>query len=133
VIENSSTGEQVEIVSETIELLSMLVSWIRPGHRAVRHLDPQMQERWEVLEGRAAFEMDGVLVDATVGTVVTAHPGQPHVAWNPTAEVVRLRIEMRPSLRWSEFVRRLFAGEDAGDLLTQFSPEVVLAPASHWR
>jgi hypothetical protein len=92
-----------------------------------------MQERWEGLEGRAAFEIDGVLVDATVGTVVTAQPGHPRVAWNPTDEVVRLRIEMLPSLRWSGFVRRLFAGGDAGDLLTQFSPEIVLAPASHWR
>lgn len=36
---------------------------------------------------------------------------------------------MRPALRWAEFVRRLFDGEDAIGLLDQFRDEIVLAPA----
>jgi hypothetical protein len=35
---------------------------------------------------------------------------------------------MRPALRWAEFVRRLFAGDDPGQLVAKFADEIVLAP-----
>ena len=127
-IENERTGEQIEFLVETAELLAMRVTWTRPGHRALRHRHPNMEERWEVLEGRAAFEVDGVLVEAGPGSSVVAPPGRPHLAWNATEDPVVLRIEMRPALRWAEFVRRLFAGDDPGQLLTEFADEIVLAP-----
>ena len=82
-----------------------------------------------MLEGRAAFEIDDVLVEAGPGSRVVAPPGRPHLAWNPGDEVVRLRIEMRPALRWAEFVRRLFGGEDGVALLREFRDEIVLVPA----
>jgi mannose-6-phosphate isomerase-like protein (cupin superfamily) len=128
VIENERTGEQIEFLVETTELLRMEVRWTRPGHRAVRHLHPDMEERWEVVDGRAAFEVDGVLVQAGPGSSVVAPPGRPHLAWNPTDDAVTLRIEMRPARRWAEFTRRFFAGEDPGPLLREFSDEIVLAP-----
>lgn len=85
-------------------------------------------ERWEVLDGRAAFEVDGVTVEVGPGSWVVAPPGRPHLAWNPTGQPVRLRIEMRPALRWAEFVRRLFGGEGPVGLLDEFREEIVLAP-----
>lgn len=127
-IENPRTGEQIEFVLETPELLRMLVTWPTSGARSIRHAHPGMEERWEVLGGRAAFEVDGVLVEAGPGSWVTAPRGRPHLAWNPTDEPVRLRIEMRPALRWAEFVRQLFAGEDPIGLLEEYSEEIVLAP-----
>ncbi len=128
VIENERTGEQVEFVVETAELLRMDVTWPRAGARAVRHAHPGMEERWEVIEGRAAFEVDGVRVEAGPGSSVVAPKGRAHLAWNPTDEPVHLVIEMRPALRWADFVRRLFAGEDAAQLLAEFPDEIVLAP-----
>ncbi|MDY7104351.1 MAG: cupin domain-containing protein [Actinomycetota bacterium] len=129
-IENSRTGEQVEFLSETPELLVMDVRWTRPGRRAVEHLHPGMEERWEVLEGRAAFRIggpDGATIEATPGSVVTAPKGVRHLAWNPAEAPTRLRIEMRPALRWAEFVRRFFAGdEDPMALLAEFSEEIAL-------
>jgi mannose-6-phosphate isomerase-like protein (cupin superfamily) len=125
---NERTGEIVEFVVETDELLRMHVTWTRPGARALRHAHPNMEERWEVLEGRAAFEVDGVMVEAESGASVVAPPGRPHLAWNPTDEPVRLQIEMRPALRWAEFVRRLFAGDDPANLLDEFRNEIVLVP-----
>lgn len=128
-IENGRTGEQVTFLSETPELLVMEVAWTRPGHRALRHRHPGMEERWEVLEGRAAWEVDGVLAEGGPGTTVVAPAGRPHLAWNPTDDPVRLRIEMRPALRWAEFTRRFFAGdEDPLALLAEFAAEVELAP-----
>lgn len=128
-IENERTGERVEFIVETAELLRMEVTWPKPGRRSVRHAHPGMEERWTVSEGRAAFEVDGVLIEAGPGSWVIAPPGRAHLAWNPTDEPVRLVIEMRPALRWAEFVRRIFLGqEDAIHLLEEFDREMVLAP-----
>jgi hypothetical protein len=42
---------------------------------------------------------------------------------------VHLIIEMRPALRWAEFVRRFFAREeDPLRLLEEFEQEIVLVP-----
>jgi hypothetical protein len=41
-IENARTGEIVEFVVETPELLRMEVTWTEPGPRAVRHAHPGM-------------------------------------------------------------------------------------------
>jgi len=128
VIENPSTGEQVEFVAETDEVLTMITTWTRPGHRATEHLHPKMQERFDVLDGRAAFRIDGIDIEAGVGSVVVAPAGRRHRAWNPTEGPVRLRIEMRPSLRWAEFTRRFFAGDDSVLLLDEFEDEVALPP-----
>ena len=127
-IENPRTGEQVEFVGETDEVLTMLVTWPRAGHRVSEHLHPRMEERWEVLEGVAAFRIDGVEVTAAAGSVVVAPAGRRHVAWNPTGKPVRLRIEMRPPLRWREFTTRFFAGDDPLALLAEYADEVALPP-----
>jgi ribosomal protein S18 acetylase RimI-like enzyme/mannose-6-phosphate isomerase-like protein (cupin superfamily) len=127
-VENERTGERVEFVHESRELLRMQVTWTQPGHRSVRHAHPGMEERWEVVEGTAAFEVDGVRVEAGPGSCVIAPRGRPHLAWNPTDRPVRLRIEMRPALRWAEFVRRAFAGDDPVELLAEYHREIVLAP-----
>jgi quercetin dioxygenase-like cupin family protein len=128
VIENPRTGERVEFLSEAPDLLVMHTCWTRPGHRAAEHVHPGMEERFEVLVGRAAFRIDGVESEAGPGQVVVAPPGARHLAWNPTDAPVRLRIEMRPALRWAEFTRRLFAGDDPAALLAEDAAEVTLPP-----
>lgn len=104
----------------------MLTTWTRPGHRAAEHIHPRMEERFEVLEGRAAFRIDGVEIQAAAGSVVVAPPGRRHLAWNPTDAPVRLRIEMRPALRWREFTTRFFRGENPVELLAEYADEVRL-------
>ena len=127
-IENRRTGEQIEVVSETAGVLTMLATWTRPGHRALEHVHPRMEERWEVLVGRAAFRIDGVEIEAAAGTVVVAPAGRRHLAWNPTDGPVRLRIEMRPALRWADFTARLFRGDDPVALLGEYPDEIALPP-----
>ena len=123
---NPQTGERVTIVSQTAELLEMDVVWPRPGHRAAEHVHPVMEERYTVLSGTAAFRIAGVERSAGAGEdPVIVPPGTRHLAWNPTDGEVRLRIEMRPALRWAEFVERAFAGEDLPALLREFSREIV--------
>lgn len=122
--ENPTTGEVIEILSESPDFLVMKATWTRPGHRAVAHAHPGMQERWEVLEGEAAFDIDGHTSTLGPGGSIVAEPGQRHLAWNPSDEQVVLRIEMSPALRWTEFVRRVFAGHPVTPLLAEFSEEI---------
>ena len=86
-----------------------------------------MEERYEVLRGRAAFRIGDVERHAGAGETVIVPPGTPHLAWNPTDDVVELRITMTPALRWAELVERLFAGEDAAALLRAYADEIHLA------
>jgi mannose-6-phosphate isomerase-like protein (cupin superfamily) len=122
--ENPQTGERVTVVSETPELLAMDVVWPRPGQRAAEHVHPEMEERYLVVAGRAAFRIGGAECEAGPGDTVVVPPGTPHLAWNPTSGEVRLTIEMRPALRWAEFVERLFGGEDPAALLREFRREI---------
>jgi mannose-6-phosphate isomerase-like protein (cupin superfamily) len=112
-VENPATGERVTFVETAAdtngELLVLELEWPRPGERAPEHVHPEAEERYEVVEGRAAFKVGGEETTAGPGEVVTVPPGTPHLAWNPTADPVRLRVEFRPALRWEEFVERLFA------------------------
>jgi quercetin dioxygenase-like cupin family protein len=126
VIQNARTGEQIEFEVRTPEILVMRSTWTRPGHRAGEHVHPEMEERFEILEGRAAFRISGEERTASAGEVVVVSPGTLHLAWNPTDAPVRLRITMTPALRWAEFTERLFAGEDLRTLLGQFAREVTL-------
>ena len=125
-ITNPRTGEEISFAVRTPELLAMDACWPRPGQRAIEHIHPGMEERWTVLEGLAAFRIDGVEREAGPGETVVAAPGVRHLAWNPTEEPVRLRIEMRPSLRWAEFTERLFAGDDPAELLRDYTDEIRL-------
>jgi mannose-6-phosphate isomerase-like protein (cupin superfamily) len=133
-VENAATGERITFVTTAAdsggELLAMDDVWTRPGHRAPEHVHPEMEERWTVTAGRAAFRIGGRELEAGPGQTVVAPPGTPHAAWNPTAGEVRLRIEMRPALRWEEFTERLFAGEPPLELLREFSREVALPPGA---
>ena len=126
-IENPRTGEQIEFNTSDPEVLVMHSRWTRPGHRAAAHVHPKVEERFEVIEGKAAFLVAGRRIDAVAGESVLVPPGVEHLVWNPTDEHVRLRIEMRPPLRWAEFTRRLFAGEPVQSLLNEFSAEIVVS------
>jgi hypothetical protein len=68
-----------------------------------------MQERWEVIAGTASFRIADNEWTAGPGEVVIAPAGVPHMAWSLDTAHVHLRIQMRPALRWEQFVERLFA------------------------
>ncbi len=143
---NPLTGERIVFRTTASEtggaLLEMDAFWAGAGRRAVEHVHPEMQERWEVIAGHARFRIDGVERTAGRGEMVVAAPGTAHEAWNPAAEPAHVRIQMRPALDWASFVERLFAisseahesGRTAPDprllreLLRQFRREIMLAP-----
>ena len=130
-IENPATGERLTFVTTAAdsggEVLVMENVWTRPDHRTVEHIHPEAEERWQIAAGRAGFRIGADEVEAGPGDVVAAPPGTSHLAWNAGDGEVHLRIELRPALRWEEFVERLFGGdEDPAALLREFSREIEL-------
>ena len=79
-----------------------------------------MEERWEVLEGRAQFTIGEEGHVAGPGDVVVAPPARG--TWPGTRPTSRSRLRsMRPALRWREFTTRFFAGDDPIELLDEFA------------
>jgi quercetin dioxygenase-like cupin family protein len=132
-VENPATGELVTFVRTAAdtggELLELELTWPNEGQRAPEHVHPEMEERYEILSGSAAFRIAGEERTAGPGDVVTVPPNTAHLAWNPTPEPVRLKVEFRPALRWEEFVERLFAGkEPVPALMREFRREIAVRP-----
>ncbi|MEA2474794.1 MAG: hypothetical protein QOE06_2709 [Thermoleophilaceae bacterium] len=133
-VENPATGERI-VFGRTAadtggELLEMENIWTRADHRTAPHIHPGMEETWEVLSGRAGFRIGEDEHVAGPGESVVAPPGVPHHAWNESGGETRLRITMRPALRWEDFVVRLFADPASGlELLREFPQEIALAAA----
>ena len=70
-----------------------------------------------MIAGSVRFEIGGVERTMGPGETIVAPPGTPHTARNVGEQPVHLRIQMRPALRWQEFVERLFTltTRDGGD------------------
>ena len=123
-IVNPATGEEITWLRIEPDVLEWDDVWTRPGHRAAAHVHPAMAERWEVLEGKAAFrigqEDERVL---SPGDSITAPAGVAHAAWNPTDDRVRLRVSMTPPARWAEVVEKLFAWAAEGRTDEAGTPE----------
>jgi quercetin dioxygenase-like cupin family protein len=134
---NQATGERIRFLRTAAEtggeLLEMEDLWPRADHTVAEHAHPAMEERWQVLEGRVRFEIDGRQTIAGPGDVAVAPAGARHASVNIGGGPALLRIEMRPALRWEEFVRRLFAATGDGSgasriaaLLDEFEDEIEL-------
>ncbi|HEY8583477.1 MAG TPA: cupin domain-containing protein [Capillimicrobium sp.] len=112
-IVNPATGERIVFQRTTAdtggEALVLDDIWTRPGHRAPTHRHPIMEERFTVLAGTARFRIGDEEHTLQAGESVVAPPGVAHTGWNPTTEPVRLRVELRPALRWESFTEEFFA------------------------
>jgi mannose-6-phosphate isomerase-like protein (cupin superfamily) len=127
-IVNAMTGEEITWRRVEPDLLEWDDVWAQPGHRAAPHVHPRMEERWTVVEGRAAFrigeEEDVRVLEA--GESIVAAPGVPHEGWNPTDDRVVLRVTMTPAGRWAEVVELLFAWAAEGRTDEAGTPDLEL-------
>lgn len=141
-IVNRLTGERIVFLRTAEDtdgaLLEMEDFWPRADHQTPEHVHPAMEERWEVIAGSVRFEIDGVAQTAVAGDTIVAPPGTPHSARNVGPKPAHLRIQMRPALRWHQFVERLFAlapntqglpePDSLAALMREFSHEITPTP-----
>ena len=75
---NPVSGERIEIISSTPDLL-VFELFLPPGTSVpARHVHPQQQERFTVLEGELRFSIGRRTVNATVGDTITVKQGVAH-------------------------------------------------------
>jgi mannose-6-phosphate isomerase-like protein (cupin superfamily) len=129
-IENPVTEERIVFLRTSAdtdgELLELDDFWSRSDHRVAEHIHPEMEERWEVIDGTVRFQVAGVDQTAGSGDVVVAPAGTTHASWNVGDGPAHLRIQMRPALRWEDFVVSLFAAARDGRTDDQGVPEPAL-------
>jgi quercetin dioxygenase-like cupin family protein len=77
------------------------VDWIgSPGWTTgPDHVHPRQEERFEVLSGKLGLRVGGVECVHSVGEVIVAPAGAPHVAWNAGDDEVHVLVDFRPALR----------------------------------
>jgi mannose-6-phosphate isomerase-like protein (cupin superfamily) len=132
-----NSGSKERIVFRVIaadsdgELLEMDDFWGDPEHEVGLHHHPAMEETWHVIAGSVEFRIGEEDVFAGPGDIVIAPAGVPHSARN-VGGPAHLRVQMRPALRWEEFVARYFKLKNAPEgteaefaaLLIAYSDEI---------
>jgi quercetin dioxygenase-like cupin family protein len=88
--------------------------WVEPGGDVPRHWHPQIEERFEVVEGEVTFWVGREKHPAGPGDRLVAPPGSRHAFKNSGAEVAHLRVEVEPASRLREFLEEAAALARAG-------------------
>lgn len=90
-------------------------AWLEPGGGLPRHYHPIQEERWQVLEGRVSFHLDGT--DRTLSPedgVVVVEPGVRHALKSIASTEAHLRCEVIPALHLEEFLTDSAAAAQRG-------------------
>jgi quercetin dioxygenase-like cupin family protein len=81
--------------------------YIEPGGGVTPHIHPTMQERFEVISGRAEILSGRRWITAEVGDVVVVPPGTRHAFRNAGDEVAHVRCEASPPETLEQFLKEV--------------------------
>lgn len=112
-LSNPFTGQTIEFVSDTDDLLVIESSYRAGGAPAPPHLHPAQEERFTVLAGAVETVIDGEPRTLRKGDTLVIPAGTPHVFGGHASEPGTVRWEVRPALRTREFFERMFAALEA--------------------
>lgn len=112
------TGEILDEGVEQIEFLAtaedtdgelvrcrMRVAPSRPA--PPEHSHPNQEERFTVERGRFGYVLGDRRLEATAGEVVVVPPGTNHTFWNAGTDELGVIGEVRPALRFEDFVETI--------------------------
>ena len=105
---NPFTGQTIERVSESEEVLVMETSYAAGGAPAPAHFHPAQDERFVVLSGAVRAAVDGEKKVLREGDELIVAAGTPHEFGGHPEETATVRWEVRPPLRTWEFFEGLF-------------------------
>lgn len=117
-IENPVTRERIvfrQTSRDTAGEAVVFETFVEPnGFVAAAHVHPKQEERFEIVSGSLALEVNGEEVVAGPGDCVTVPAGSPHRFWNAGKREVRFRCEVRPALQFERLLETMFALAAAG-------------------
>jgi mannose-6-phosphate isomerase-like protein (cupin superfamily) len=82
----------------------LMDNYVEPGGGVTPHIHPTMEERFEVVSGRAEILSGRTWVKAGPGDVVVVRPGTRHAFRNRGDEVAHVRCEASPPETLQEFL-----------------------------
>lgn len=105
---NAASGERYHFLqtgAETDGQLVMMEDILPPGADGpIPHYHPHQSERFIVRSGRLLVQLRDRSIVLEAGQEFTAMPGTPHKLSNAGTEELHLTVEMRPALRFAEFL-----------------------------
>lgn len=111
-IENPVTGERFKWHQTAADTGGRLVrheGWVRPGGGVrTEHVHRHSEERFELLAGRMALEIDGHRRTLAAGDSATAPAGVPHRWWNDGDDELHFVVEVDPPLRFELVIETMF-------------------------
>ena len=127
VIENPVTGQRLIFLVTSAdsdgELFAAEGVFSPGGFAGVPHVHPHQDERFEVLAGDAAFDIDGDRQVLTAGDTIDVPRGTPHTFANAGADEMRVRFEFRPALTSTDqFYELYFAFAQQGRVNAKAMP-----------
>jgi quercetin dioxygenase-like cupin family protein len=113
VLTNPFTGQTIERVAESDDLLVMETTYAAGGAPAPAHFHPAQDERFVVVSGAVRTKVDGEELILRKGDVLEVPAGTPHEFGGHPDEAATVRWEVRPALRTWEFFEGLHASLQA--------------------
>src|SRR5690348_5961264 len=103
--------EQIEFLITSSGSAGRLVSCrmrVAPGRPAPpEHSHPKLEERFQVQQGLMGYVLGERRLEARPGEVVVVPPGTNHTFWNAGGDDLGLVSEVRPALRFEDFVETI--------------------------
>jgi quercetin dioxygenase-like cupin family protein len=127
VIENPVTGQRLVFLVTSAdsdgELFAAEGIFPPGGFAGVPHVHPHQDECFEVLAGRAAFDIDGGRHVLAAGNTIDVPKGTKHTFANAGEDEMRVRFEFRPALASTDqFYELYFAFAQQGRVNTKAMP-----------
>jgi mannose-6-phosphate isomerase-like protein (cupin superfamily) len=136
--------EQIEFLATAASTGGELVRCrgrVEPGRPArPEHSHPKLEERFIVEQGVLGYVLGSERLEAKAGEVVVVPPGTNHTFWNAGSDRLSVVTEVRPALRFEDFVEtihvlirqgRLRAGAKRPNLL--LLAVIAMAYRDEWR
>ncbi|HEY8867733.1 MAG TPA: cupin domain-containing protein [Solirubrobacteraceae bacterium] len=112
VIENPATGQRLTFLATSRDTAGEVFraegAFPPGGFAGVEHIHPHQDEHFEVLAGRAAFQIDGREQVLGAGETIEVPAGRRHTFGNAGDEKMRVLFEFRPALDSTERFYELY-------------------------
>ena len=104
-------SEQIEFLATAADTDGKLVECrmtVAPGRPAPpEHSHPKLEERFAVEQGRMGYVLGDRRLEAKPGETVIVPPGTNHTFWNAGYERLVVSSEVRPAMRFEDFVETI--------------------------
>ena len=104
IIHNPVSGERIEFLRADEELLEFELQLTPGGKVPGRHVHPEQEERFHVLEGTMQFRLGLRKLVAGPGETVAVPAGRVHKFANGGESTARVRVEVEPALDMAQLL-----------------------------